>query len=131
MPEIGDIFKLALEFEDAGGNKFFNIFDFLLEDGACSDTQLLTNIGVLVNACYAHLNTAIVSAIDANNSPVWQMVWSGVAWNTFRYVGMVSPVTNFANASECLPYQTSALVKFLTTLPCQRTTSCKKPKHNL
>lgn len=117
MPTVGDIYKLALEFETIDAGKMMNIFDVEVDAGACSDLQLLAGLATWVNVAYGALVTCVHNTVSCQTSQVSKMLWTGTAWIVDRLVGIILPTVNFTNANEALPHATSALVQFLTTKP--------------
>lgn len=117
MPDPGDIFNVALEFDLLSGDKTFNIFDFLLTDGTANDSQVLTTLASGILTAYNNLLADIHDTVNDQDSIVNQLLWSGTEWVVQRYVGTVLPGIVPTNMSEALPYQTSALCEFLTTTP--------------
>lgn len=117
MPTVGDFYNVAMEFETTDSGKMFNIYDFILLNGDCTDAQLLTALSSIITSAYTYLLGYIHSTVSVQTSKVNQVIWSGTEWVVQRYVGTILPSLTFAGTSDALPHATSALVQFLTTVP--------------
>lgn len=117
MAEIGDIFNVGLKFELPEGDLQFNVFDFILETGTATDAQVLTSMASLLSAAYGNLSAEIHTTVNDQTSIVNRMVWQATEWVVVEYIGTIILGLTPTNASDALPYQSSALVEFLTTAP--------------
>jgi len=117
MPSAGEYFRLAMQFEDADGNDIYNIFDYVVSAGTCTDAELLTVLAAAMTSAYGAIQSDIANTVDDQQGIVNKMIWSVDKWIVDRYVGAIFPTITFNNVNDQLPNQIAPLVSFLTTQP--------------
>lgn len=117
MPTAGDYYELAMHFLIDGEEDVFNIYNYAVTSGTCTDAELLTALAAAMTTAYGFLSAQVSNNVNDQSSQVNKMIWSGAAWVVDRLIGLIFPTINFANAGDTLPYTTSPLVSFPTVLP--------------
>lgn len=117
MPVPGEVYQLAMEFVFGTTDRQFNVFDFEIISGSCTDAELMTVLSTLMTTAYGRLVADVSNQVNFQNGRINQMIWSVNKWIVQRYVGTILPTINFTNAGDALPPSTSMLVSFPTFKP--------------
>jgi hypothetical protein len=117
MPTVGDVYELAMHFLVDGEEDCYNIFNYAVTNGNCTDAELLTALASAMTTAYGFLLAQVSNNVNAQTSKVTKIIWTGVKWQTQTIVGTILPSIAFANTGDTLPYQIAALVKFPTIFP--------------